>query len=101
MVDFIKGEKERSETDDTVKLKASISLQDVLFPPKSHNGLGLQRVSSFWSAIKMGWLRRLSKPSFWKTLHIDPHYSNKLRIKKALKNMQNPVMKQIYISLLK
>ena len=71
MVDFIKGEKERSETDDTVKLKASISLQDVLFPPKSHNGLGLQRVSSFWSAIKMGWLRRLNKPSFWKNLHIE------------------------------
>ena len=59
----------------------------------------------------MGWLRRLNKPSFWKTLLIedlkdksllfDPHNSNELLIKKALKNMQNPVMKQIYIPLLK
>ena len=111
MTKFIKGEKETSETDDTVKLKASIVSQDILFAPKTHNGLGLQRVSTFWSAIKMGWLRRLNKPSFWKTLHIedlkdksllfDPHNSNELLIKKALKNMQNPVMKQIYISLLK
>ena len=57
-----------------------------------NNSLGLQRVSSFWSAIKMGWLRRLNKPYFWKTLHIedlkdkslliDPHDSNELLIKK-------------------
>jgi hypothetical protein len=67
-------------------------------------------VSTFWAAIKLGWLRRLNKTSFWKTLHIEdikdkslvfnPHHANELLIKKALKNMQNPVNKQIYISLL-
>ena len=71
MVDFMKGEKERYETDDTVKLKTSIVSQNVIFAPKSYNGLGLQRVSNFLSAIKMGWLRRLNKPSSWKTLHIE------------------------------
>ena len=33
MVEFIKGEKEKSETDNTVKLKASIVSQDLLFGP--------------------------------------------------------------------
>ena len=56
MIDFIKGERKLTETDDIVKLKASIVSQDVLFAPKSNNGLGLQRVSTFWSAIKLGWL---------------------------------------------
>ena len=110
MSDFIKGEREQSETDNTVKLKASIISHDVLFSPKTNNGLGLQRVSTFWSAIKLGWLRRLGKESFWKTLHIEdlkdksllfnPHNANELLIKKALKNLNNPVMKQVYISLL-
>ena len=95
MVEFIKGEKEKSETDDSIKLKASIVSQDVLFAPKSHNGLGLQRVSIFWSAIKMSWLRRLEKPSFWKTLHIEdlkdksllfnPYNSNELLMEKSFK----------------
>ena len=47
MIDFIKGEKEASGADNTVKLKASIVSQNVLFAPKTHNGLGLQRVSTF------------------------------------------------------
>ena len=47
MVEFIRGEKGKSETDDSAKLKASIVSQDVLFAPKPHNGLGLQRVSIF------------------------------------------------------
>ena len=71
MIDFIKGESETSETDNTVKLKASIVSQDILFALKTHNGLGLQRVSTFGSAIKMGWLGRLNKPFFWKTLNIE------------------------------
>ena len=64
MIDFIKGEREPSETDVTVKLKASIVSQDVFFAEKSNNGLGLQRVSTFWSAIKIGWLRRLNETYF-------------------------------------
>ena len=58
------------------------------FPKKSNNGLGLQIVYNFWSAIKLGWLRRLGKNSFWKTLHVEnlrdksllfnPHNSNEL-----------------------
>merc|ERR1712082_243757 len=60
--------------------------------------------------LKLGWLRRLGKESFWKSLHLedlkdktllfDPHNSNEVNIKKAIKNMNNPMMKQIYISLL-
>ena len=59
----------------------------------------------------MGWLRRLGHNSFWKTLHIEdlkdksllfnPYKSNETNLQKAIKNMQNPMMKQIYISLLK
>merc|ERR1712082_80063 len=60
--------------------------------------------------LKLGWLRRLGKESFRKSLHLedlkdktlpfDPHNSNEVNIKKAIKNMNNPMMKQIYISLL-
>ena len=58
----------------------------------------------------MGWLRRLNRESLWKTLHLEdlkdksllfnPHSSNETLIKKALKNMKNPTMREIYISLL-
>ena len=58
----------------------------------------------------MGWLRRLDHESFWRTIHLEdlkdetllfnPHSSNETLIKKALKNMKNPIMKEIYISLL-
>ena len=82
------------------KLKASIVSQDLIFSPKSQNGLGLRRIAIFWSAIKMGWLRRLNHESFWKTLHLEdlkdksllfnPHSSNETLIKKALKNMKTP-----------
>ena len=87
-------------------MKASIVSQDVIFSPKSQNGLGLQRIATFWSAIKMGWLRRLNHESFWKTLHLEdlkdetllfsPHSSNEILMKKALKN----IIKDINISLL-
>ena len=71
MIDFIKGEWKLAETDNTVKLEASIIFQCVLFTPKANNRLGLQRVSSLWSAIQLGWLRRLGHDSFWKTLHVE------------------------------
>ena len=71
MIDFIRGERKSSEIDEAVKGRASIVSQDVIFAPKSNNGLGLQRVSTFWSSIKMGWLRRLGHESLWKTLHLE------------------------------
>ena len=108
---FIRGEHTPSTKDEAAKLKASIVSQEVIFSPKTHNGLGLQRIATFWSAIKMGWFRRLDHESFWKTLHLedlvdetlifDPHKSNETLIKKALKHIKNPTMKEIYISLLK
>ena len=65
----------------------------------------------FWTAIKMGRLCRLGHNSFWKTLHIEdlkdksllfyPYKSNETNLQKAIRNMQNPMMKQIYMSLLK
>ena len=95
-MNFIKGEQDSPVNGQAPKLKASIVSQEVIFSPKSLNGLGLQRVATFWSAIKLGWLRRLGHDSFWKTLHLedlndesllfDPHTSNELLIKKALKN---------------
>ena len=97
MIDFIKGERKLSEADDTVKTRSSIVSQDVIFAPKANNDLGLQRVSTFWTAIKMGWFRRLGHDSFWKTLHLkdlkdktllfNPYKSNELLMKKALKNL--------------
>ena len=111
ITNFIRGEHTPHTENEAVKLKASIVSQDVIFSPKIHNGLGLQRVATFWSAIKMGWLRRLDHESYWKTLHLEdlkdeslifnPHNTNETLIKKALKNIKNPTMKQIYISLLK
>ena len=110
MSDYIKGEREQSETDEKIEFKESIVSQEVLFSPKANNGLGHERVSTFWAAIKLGWLRRLGKESFWKTLHIEdlkdksllfnPYNANELLLKKAIKNLNNPVMKQVYISLL-
>ena len=87
IVNFIKGE--------AAKLKVSIVSQDVIFSPKSQNGLGLQRVATFWCAIKMDLLRRLGHDSFWKTLHpedlndnsllFNPYTSNEISIKKLPK----------------
>ena len=58
----------------------------------------------------MGWLRRLGHDSFWKTLHLEdlkdksllfnPYKTSEAQIQSALKNMKNPVMWQIYISLI-
>ena len=52
-------------------MKAYIVSQDVIFSPKTQNGLGHQRIFNFWSAIKMGWLIRLNHESFWKTHHLE------------------------------
>ena len=71
MIDFIKGERKSADINEVVKGRSSIVSQDVIFAPKSNNGLGLQRVSTFWASIKMGWLRRLGHDSFWKTLHLE------------------------------
>ena len=71
MIDFIKGERKLTETDDIVKLKDSILSQDVIFAPRTRNRLGLQRVSTFWTAIKLGWHQILGHDSFWKTLHLE------------------------------
>ena len=59
----------------------------------------------------MGWFRRMDHESYWKTLHLEDlkdktlifnqYNSNETLIKKALKNIKNPTMKEIYISLLK
>ena len=71
MLDFIRGEHKSTEIDEAVKGKANIVSQDVVFPPKSMNGLGLQRVGTFWKAFKMGWFRKLGRETFWKTLHLE------------------------------
>ena len=44
---FIKGEQDPSSNGEASKLKASIVSQDVIFSPKSLNGIGLQRVATF------------------------------------------------------
>ena len=71
MMDYIKGEKKSTEIDKAFKGCASIVSQDVIFVPKSNNDLGLCRVYTFWSSIKMGWCHRLGHESFWKTLHLE------------------------------
>ena len=65
-MNFIKGEQDPPSNCEVSKLKASIVSQDVIFSQKSLNGLDLQGVATFWSAIKLGWLRRLGNDSFWK-----------------------------------
>ena len=104
MLNFIKGKHKATAKDDAIKGKTSIVSQDVVFGKKKYNGLGLQRISTFWSAIKIGWLRRLTHDSFWKTLHIEdlkdkslifnPYKSNEKHLQKAIKNMQNPMMRK-------
>ena len=64
----------------THKARSSIVSQDVIFAPKTNNGLGLQRVSTFWSSIKMGWFRRLWHNSFWKTLHLEDLKDEKIYV---------------------
>ncbi len=98
ITNFIRGENAPTTPNENAKLKASIVSQEVIFAPKTHNGLGLQRVATFWSAIKMGWFRRLDHESFWRTLHIEdladktlifnPHSSNETLLKKALTHMK-------------
>ena len=88
IVNFIKGEQTPLTNGEAAKMKTSIVSQNVIFSPKSQNGLGLQRIATFWSAIKMGWLMRLKHDSFWKTLQLEdlkdqtllfnPHSSNKI-----------------------
>ena len=85
MTDFIRGEHKATDINEAVKGKASIIDKNILFSPKLNNGLGLQQGEHFWKAIKMGWLRRLSRPSFWKTLHFED-----LRNKKILFIHTNP-----------
>ena len=60
IVNFIKDEQTPPKNNEVAKMKASIVSQDVIFSPKTQNGLGLQRIATSWSAIKMGWLRRLN-----------------------------------------
>ena len=57
VVNFIKGEQTPPTNYEAAKMKASIVSQDVIFYPKTQNDLGLQRIATFWPAIKMGWLR--------------------------------------------
>ena len=88
----MKGEQTPPTNGEAAKIKASIVSQEVIFSPISQNGLALQKIATFRSAIKMGWLRRLNHDSFWKTLHLEdlkdltllfnPHNSNEILIKK-------------------
>ena len=110
MINFIKGENKSADINEIVKGRSSMISQDAIFAPKYNNGLGLQRVSTFWASIKMGWLRRLGHDSFWKTLYLEdlkdksllfnPYKTSEAQIQSALKNMENLVMRQIYISLI-
>ena len=43
-----------------------------LYATNAQNGLGLTRISEFWTALKISWLRRsVSSKSFWTTLKWD------------------------------
>ena len=100
IIDFIRGERKSMVIDEAVKGQASLVSKGVIFAPKSNNGLGLQRVSTFWSSIKMGWLCRLGHESFWKTLHLEdsggksllfnPYTSNKYYLQKNSEKPEKP-----------
>ena len=49
MINFIRSEHKATAKDEAAKGKISIVSQDVIFSPKKHNGLGHQRVSTFWT----------------------------------------------------
>ena len=76
---------------------------------KKDNGLGMIKINTFWQAIKMSWLRRLStSSSTWAKLHkletknctFDPTSSNMEQLIRAKNMIKNSVWKDIYDALL-
>ena len=40
--------------------------KELIFTPKQYGGLGIPKLKEFWSALRVGWLRRtFSSQSFW------------------------------------
>ena len=47
----------------------SIVPKDLIFLPRSQGGLGVPRIATFWSTIKLAWLKRIyTSDAFWTTI---------------------------------
>ena len=67
ILDFIQG------TNSEGNIKNSIITETILHAPKSQFGLGPHNTKNFCSALKLPWLKRLSKPSTWRCIHEEKH----------------------------
>ena len=79
-----------------------------LFANNSKNCFGVTRVSQFWTALKIPWLKRCtSSRSFWVTLkkewvadlgltNLDPRNTNSSQVDSICKNCPNPFWKNVY-----
>ena len=76
--------------------------KELIFTPKQHGGLGIPRLKEFWSALRVGWLKRtFSSQSFWLKLlqetskrKTPPTYWSEAQMKAAFAGGQNPFWKQ-------
>ena len=87
----------------------SVTDKTTRYMARKNNGLGMPRINTFWRAIRMSWLRRLSSSkSTWAILHsaetrpytFIPATSNMDELIRAKNMTKNLVWKDIYDSLL-
>ena len=50
-------------------INRSIVPRDLIFLPRSQGGLGVPKIETFWSTIKLAWLKRIyTSDAFWTTI---------------------------------
>ena len=81
-----------------------------LYATNNKNGLNLTRISEFWTALKITWLKRYtSSRSFWVTLknewlsdlsytNLDPRNTNSIEVDVICKKCPNLFWKSVYKS---
>ena len=108
IINFIKGEQELQKLQSS-KTEGKYRIPRCHFPTKIHKWPRPTESSYLLVCNKNGLVEMIRPRFILKTLHLEdlndksllfnPYTSNEILIKKALKNIINPVMKQIYISL--
>ena len=76
--------------------------KELVFLPKEHGGLGIPRLKEFWSALRVGWMKRaFHSQSFWLRLLTEnnnfktpPTYWTQKQREEAYLGEHNPFWKQ-------